>query len=655
MPRVFISYTHDSLEHRGRVLRLAQLLRRDGLDTVIDAFISGSPLEGWPLWMENQIEQADFVILVCSPTYFRRFSGKEREGVGLGGVWESNLTRDHLYAEQGRNRKFIPVYFEDGYENGSANDIPTLLRQRYTRYVLPREYESLLRYLTNQPLVIPEPIGPMRILLPDAVEAVVDGEGNAFSSCIREHMTLLNRHVEFLTHDQFRVIRQLRWLRRVRISGCAGSGKTLVAAEKAIRLAEAGISTLFLCHNPLLADHVRGLVAGSGVVVESFGKWVSMVAGEHDSSLRLWSHYEEPGATTLDHAFDAVVERGPRYDAVIVDEGQDFRAEWWAVVEAVLHDNSSGILYIFHDDLQALLPFRASYPTTDPQIDLSRNCRNAGRVYELLQKVNPDVPVPEENLRELGKILVVAYDRGDEVAAVGEGLRWIFAHGLGNSAVALHAGTGSLDDDLPSHAFAIKGALDWQLAVGDHFIWARDNGHWFTRSLGEIEGMLSELSTEPFPTVSDIEVVRKVAGLFDLGWQRRLRDDPRFQPLEWTVMEGRLVLTRSHRSTNRALELVLHFEREDWHHGIPQPETVQFRHHTAAGDSEIPLYRVADFKGLEADAVLLVLEGSGPEIEQQAYVGISRARILLAMLVERETVPALPYALRRSGYLRHVV
>ena len=49
----------------------------------------------------------------------------------------------------------------------------------------------------------------------------------------------------------------LSGLRRVRISGCAGSGETLVAAEKALRLARAGVTTLFLCHNPLLAEHVR--------------------------------------------------------------------------------------------------------------------------------------------------------------------------------------------------------------------------------------------------------------------------------------------------------------------------------------------------------------------------------------------------------------
>lgn len=68
-------------------------------------------------------------------------------------------------------------------------------------------------------------------------------------------------------------------MKRVRISGSAGSGKTLVAAEKAIRLSDAGLLTLFVCHNPLLASHVRMLCTGSGVRVVAFEEWVAELGG----------------------------------------------------------------------------------------------------------------------------------------------------------------------------------------------------------------------------------------------------------------------------------------------------------------------------------------------------------------------------------------
>ena len=69
MTQVFISYSHDSDEHRTFVRELSDRLRNEGLDCLIDQYINGFPEEGWQRWMENQIEAADFVLLVCTETY----------------------------------------------------------------------------------------------------------------------------------------------------------------------------------------------------------------------------------------------------------------------------------------------------------------------------------------------------------------------------------------------------------------------------------------------------------------------------------------------------------------------------------------------------------------------------------------------------------
>ena len=76
--RVFISYSHASPEHADRVLALADRLRRDGLDSILDQYILGSPAEGWPPWMDRQIRDADFVLMICTPTYHRRVMGEEQ-------------------------------------------------------------------------------------------------------------------------------------------------------------------------------------------------------------------------------------------------------------------------------------------------------------------------------------------------------------------------------------------------------------------------------------------------------------------------------------------------------------------------------------------------------------------------------------------------
>ena len=58
-PPVFISYSHDSDEHRDLVLDLAGRLRRDGIDAIIDQYVQ-SPPEGWPAWCEAEIRRARF-------------------------------------------------------------------------------------------------------------------------------------------------------------------------------------------------------------------------------------------------------------------------------------------------------------------------------------------------------------------------------------------------------------------------------------------------------------------------------------------------------------------------------------------------------------------------------------------------------------------
>jgi len=77
--RVFTSYSHDSTEHEERVLALSNRLRIDGVDSIIDQY--ESPPEGWPIWMERQFDEADFVLqslvrLTNQPLITRHRSGE---------------------------------------------------------------------------------------------------------------------------------------------------------------------------------------------------------------------------------------------------------------------------------------------------------------------------------------------------------------------------------------------------------------------------------------------------------------------------------------------------------------------------------------------------------------------------------------------------
>jgi hypothetical protein len=45
----------------------------------------------WPRWMRSELKSADFIVLICTPTFTRRFEGKEKPGEGLGASWEDLL------------------------------------------------------------------------------------------------------------------------------------------------------------------------------------------------------------------------------------------------------------------------------------------------------------------------------------------------------------------------------------------------------------------------------------------------------------------------------------------------------------------------------------------------------------------------------------
>jgi tetratricopeptide (TPR) repeat protein len=162
MIKVFISYSHDSEEHKTRVRALADDLRRDGLECTIDQY-QDSPPQGWPKWMARQIREADFVLVVCTQTYYHRVIGEEKKGRGKGAKWESTLAYQVLYDNDSENTGFIPVLFhaeDEGY-------IPEPLRAA-TFYILDCEagYEALYRRLTGQRAVPEPPTGSRRHLPP---------------------------------------------------------------------------------------------------------------------------------------------------------------------------------------------------------------------------------------------------------------------------------------------------------------------------------------------------------------------------------------------------------------------------------------------------------------------------------------------------------
>jgi WD40 repeat protein/uncharacterized protein YjbI with pentapeptide repeats len=166
-PKVFISYSHDSPEHREKVLNLSQRLRRRGFDCEIDQYLN-SPPEGWAAWSARKLQEANLVLVICTRTYHEKALsiGRDMQPIerpaedpnkpGKGAIWEIVLTYQHIFDERSRNTKFIPVLFE----STDRQHIPVPLRPA-TPYIDPADFESLVKRMLSAPPAIPAPLGEL--------------------------------------------------------------------------------------------------------------------------------------------------------------------------------------------------------------------------------------------------------------------------------------------------------------------------------------------------------------------------------------------------------------------------------------------------------------------------------------------------------------
>jgi AAA domain/Nuclease-related domain/UvrD-like helicase C-terminal domain len=221
----------------------------------------------------------------------------------------------------------------------------------------------------------------------------VGSEPFEIRSMLRHELVEGERDVLRLTTGQLQLLNQLRNVRRASIVGGAGTGKTLLAAEKARRLAREGFNTLLVCFNaPLarvLADELQETARDTGLLdvktfhqlCEDLGNEADVLAARPDPIPQDWWDRTLPRA--LD---DAAAKLGPRYHAVVVDEGQDFAADWLASLNELLHGGLEDVLYVFHDPAQAIYRDDVVAQLGLIEFPLETNCRNAQPIHAVVSR-----------------------------------------------------------------------------------------------------------------------------------------------------------------------------------------------------------------------------------------------------------------------------
>lgn len=172
-----------------------------------------------------------------------------------------------------------------------------------------------------------------------------------------------------LTRDQSRILDFLEEQMHAAVLGAAGTGKTLLAIEKARRIASPAEPVLFLCYNAALRDHLRTFHAHPNVSYHSFHGFAREIVGPDG---------------TLDQAVQTLLQRLADdqplpYAHVVVDEAQDFDREWLEYLKLRFRD---GAFYAFYDRYQAIQGQKETSWIDDIpcRLVLTRNCRNTDQI-----------------------------------------------------------------------------------------------------------------------------------------------------------------------------------------------------------------------------------------------------------------------------------
>ena len=182
-PSVFISYSHDTPEHKAWVLKLATDLRAAGIDASLDQW-DLVPGQDVAAFMHDGIARADRVILICTETYVQKSEG------GLGGVGYERLIVTAEVVEAIETRKFVPLV----RNNTTASKTPKHLGARLyidfsdnPRYA--ESLEMLCRELLGAPANPKPPLGesPFSAVIP-AVLAPVRAVGVTGASATGERV-----------------------------------------------------------------------------------------------------------------------------------------------------------------------------------------------------------------------------------------------------------------------------------------------------------------------------------------------------------------------------------------------------------------------------------------------------------------------------------
>lgn len=194
-----------------------------------------------------------------------------------------------------------------------------------------------------------------------------------------------------LLKEQAMILNFIDEQRTAAINGAAGTGKTMIAVEKAHRHAATGEKVLFLCYNAYLKNFLQNNYTDNNI---SYYTIAGLACKLCDSPVADYNKLKQK-------LEDYYLAGNFPYKHIIIDEGQDFGNDdieeadiIKLLYDIVIDSNDNGTFYVFYDRLQLIQARQVPefIENMDCRLTLHKNCRNTENIAITSLK-----PVTERN------------------------------------------------------------------------------------------------------------------------------------------------------------------------------------------------------------------------------------------------------------------
>ena len=223
---------------------------------------------------------------------------------------------------------------------------------------------------------------------------------------------------------------------RLRVAGTAGSGKSLCARRFLDREAAARRRVLLVCFNRPLADRLRESVGEAGVVNTFYGfcddflksRGQALIFDDMGKDPTFWQKVQE-------QVMGEKISEEWKFDALIVDEGQDFEAEWFEILRLFLRTGAN-ILWL--EDPDQNLQDKPSVPMEG--FVRYRSLVNYRSPESIARFIRDTLPIPFEQGNSLPglDVAVHAYTEAEEQPKiVGKAVQNLMRHGFSHDDIVV--------------------------------------------------------------------------------------------------------------------------------------------------------------------------------------------------------------------------